>query len=121
MTNVQRVNMKCALVRHKAHIERLLKLNVKDRKRWLKLHCSNDLLNCFSEIAKNILSDKIKLSPKQKKLFNRNRKQLRALASKKICASKKFAIVQRGGFLAALLAPLLGGLGSWLFNKVTGQ
>ena len=67
-----------------------------------------DLITCLSECSHNVLNGNIQLSAKDKKALKRHRKALRELAKKKLSTTKRRnLLVQRGGFLPALLAPIL--------------
>ena len=70
------------------------------------------LINAICECSKNVLTGNVKLSPQE---FNRLKKyqaQLRELSSRKTSIKKKKTLIQKGGFLPALIAPLIGLLGS---------
>src|SRR5215470_14779813 len=70
--------------------------------------CGKDLIDCFSDIAKNILSENIKLRPHHLKALRRRRKAVRLLASEKTSLTKKKALLsQTGGFLGSLLTPIV--------------
>ena len=73
-----------------------------------------DLLCCLCECALNILKGNIKLTPVQKRALYRHRQKLRALVAKKTSSKKRKQILQKGGFIGALLKPVLGVLGGLL-------
>jgi len=58
----------------------------------------------------------VPLSDRQKSELRRKKKDLRALSLKKTSLQQKRRILQKGGFLTALLPPILAFLGS-LFAK----
>ena len=66
-----------------------------------------EFLCCISDICHNILQDKVKLSAKQKDL-KKYKHQLRKIADKATTNISKRQPVQKGGFLGAILAPLIG-------------
>ena len=66
-----------------------------------------DLLKCLSECAYNILRGNVKLSAAQKTRLTKYKQKLRKVADKKTSLKQKQRIAQTGGFLPALLAPLL--------------
>jgi hypothetical protein len=84
------------------------------RKSMLKSQCDNkDFIHCICECAKNLLKGNVPLSSTQKGQLFRRKKLRRKLVLKKTSLKDKKKIVQRGGFLSALLAPLIkiiGGL-----------
>ncbi len=68
-----------------------------------------DLICCLAECSHNLLNGNVKLSAKDKKALIKHRKHLRDLASKKVSLkNKRNILVQKGGFLPALIAPILG-------------
>ena len=111
----------CKLKKYAKHIKHLISLTPKQRVEWLRQYCNRDFVNCFSEIAYNLLSGRVALTPQQKQNFHRHKqylKQLKALASSKTSVKKKANyLVQRGGFLGAILAPIASVLGSLLFSN----
>ena len=66
----------------------------------------NDLVCTLCECALNILQENVAVTPQQKTQLRKYKKHLRALASKKVTMTKKRKVLQTGGFLSALLAPL---------------
>lgn len=75
-----------------------------------------DLINCVCECASNILKGNVPLTKHQKERLRRYQGQLRNLTKKSTSLSAKKKVVQTGGFLSALLAPLAGLIAS-LFLK----
>ena len=73
---------------------------------------SPDLIKALCECSLNILKGRIKLSPTQKKKLSRHKNNLRLLATKKSTLKHRKRVLQKGGFLGALLGPVLGVLGS---------
>jgi predicted ATP-grasp superfamily ATP-dependent carboligase len=79
----------------------------------VKKHCSPEFIKCICECAKNVLVGNVVLSAVHKKRLKRYKQSLRRLALKKTSLKIKKKIVQSGGFLGALLGPIvkvLGGL-----------
>ena len=72
------------------------------------------LLTCLCECSKNILKGNVPLSSVQKRKLRRHRRSLRELTLKKISKKKKNKISQKGGFLGALITPILSLLGGML-------
>lgn len=96
---------------------RLLKnASAKVRKKILK-KCNKNLLCCLCECAKNVLKGNVPLTKPQKSKLSRFKHKLRKLASKKIRVAVKKKVIQTGGFLGALLTPVLSLLGSLLIPK----
>lgn len=92
-------------------LRRLHHLGAAAKRRVVK-NCDRHLLDCFSECSKNIILGKVTLKPNQLRRLRRERKNLRALALKKTSLKKKRKILQKGGFIGALLPPILSVLGN---------
>jgi len=75
-------------------------------------------VDCFSECAKNVLKGNVPLSKRQFSRLEREKTNVRALASKRTSLRKKRRVVQKGGFVGALLMPALAALGSLLVNRM---
>ena len=76
-----------------------------------------DLLQCLSECANNILRGNVNLTAAQKTQLTKYKQKLRQVADKKTALKRKQQIVQTGGFLPALLAPLIGSVIAPLAEK----
>ena len=85
--------------------------NSKQKKRWIKKNLDSEFVYCLCECAKNLLKGNVPLTLAQKKSLSRRKKELRELARKKVNLKKKKQIVQSGGFLGALLGPIISVLG----------
>jgi hypothetical protein len=66
----------------------------------------HSLVDCLCECADNILRGNVPLTKLQKENLKRNKAGLRALMKKSASLIKKKAILQKGGFLGSLLAPI---------------
>jgi hypothetical protein len=78
------------------------------RKRMLK---NNELLNCISECALNILNENVPLRKKQFDILRQHRHEIRKLASKLVSNKQKETIVQNGGrLLDNIITPSLSHL-----------
>ena len=75
-----------------------------------------DLIKALCECALNVLKGNIKLSPAQLKKLARYKNVLRSLAAKRTSVKKRKTILQKGGLIGALLAPVLGVLGRLLLR-----
>jgi hypothetical protein len=94
--------------RIKKHAETLMimkKACPKLRKELIK-RAGKDLIFALCECSLNVLNGNVKLQTGQKKKLKRHCKGLRSLADKKVSLSKKKKILQTGGILPALLAPI---------------
>jgi len=66
--------------------------------------------------AKNVLKGNVPLSNAQMSMLRPRREDLRTLSVKKTSLAKKRKIIQKGGFLPALLAPALSVLAGLLLK-----
>jgi len=98
-------------------LNRISKLGNKEKSQYAK-HCNKEFLDCISECAKNILRGNVQLTSKQKTALRRNRQNLRRLSIKKTSLKKKRQIIQKGGFLGAIVAPILATLGGSLVSSL---
>lgn len=77
-----------------------------------------NLMRCLCECTHNILKGNVPLSPPQKAKLTRYKKELRAVAKKTTSQKRKKQALQKGGFLPALMAPLLAPLATKLLGKI---
>lgn len=69
---------------------------------------SKDFIETLVEICINIIKGNVPLSSAQFKRLKRFHKQLKQVTLKSTPQKKKRRVFQQGGFLGALLKPLLG-------------
>ena len=96
-------------------LKRIRKMADMAKRAYVK-KCDKEFIDCVSECAKNVIKGNVPLSPRQKATLRRDRNNLRSLAIKKTSLKKKRRILQKGGFLSALLPPVLTMLGSLLLK-----
>lgn len=94
-------------------LRRIQRLGEQSKRKIIR-HCDRQLIDCFCECSKNVLSGNVPLKTVQLRKLRREKKNLRALALKKTSLQKKRKILQKGGFIGALLTPVLSILGSLL-------
>jgi len=82
------------------------------KKMLKKLHKNSDFIKCLCECAKNIIKGNVKLTIGQREKVRQRKRSFRKLALKKTSLKEKRRIVQSGGFLGALLGPIISVLGS---------
>jgi len=97
-------------------LKRINRLGEKAKKQFIK-QCDKEFIDCVSECAKNILKGHVPVTPRQLHRLRRNKNNIRALALKKTAVKKKKKILQKGGFLGAILPPVLSVLGSLLLSN----
>lgn len=70
---------------------------------------SKDLVLALVECAENIVKGRVKLNKKQYKQLKRYAKQLKTFLKRNVSEkTRRGILVQKGGFLGALLRPILG-------------
>ena len=75
-----------------------------------------DLTDCLSECAHNVLAGNVPLKPAEKARLTKYKQKLRKVSSRKTSLKSRRTILQTGGFLGALIKPLLSGV---LFPVIT--
>jgi len=88
----------------------------KGRRDYVK-KCNREFIDCVSECAKHVIKGNVPMTGPQKSNLRRRRKDVRALAIKKTSLTKTRRILQNGGFLTALLPPVLSILTEYMFLK----
>jgi len=96
-------------------LRRIHRIGEKAKREYLK-RCNRQFIDCVSECAKNVLKGNIPLTDAQMSNLRPRRQDLRALSVKKTSLTKKRKIIQKGGFLSALLAPALSVLAGLLLK-----
>jgi len=95
------------LEKHHKTLEVLETAKPKLRKSILE-NAETDLIRCICECCHNILKGNVELTTDEKRVLCHHKKTIRDLSSKKISLKRKRDIlVQKGGFLPALLGPIL--------------
>jgi len=105
------------LRRHLPLLKRLVKLPDRQKKSFIKT-ADKSLVNSICECCINILNGCIPLSSYQKAKFKRNKLNLRRLVLKKTALGKKRKILQKGGFLSAILSTAIPVIGSLIAGAV---
>ena len=98
-----------------APLLRRLKHSVGKKRRDIIKKYDNDLICSLSEYCHNVLKGNVPLTPAQKVKLRRHKHDLHKRSTKKTSIKARKKILQRGGFLGALITPILSVLGS-LFN-----
>lgn len=97
----------------------LLKLLAQSKKAKYIVHeLDDDIIDCLSECSLNILEGNIPLSVSQKNKLKKHKNNLRKFRLKKTSKKKKKAILQKGGFLPALLAPVLASIAGPVLSRL---
>jgi hypothetical protein len=98
--------------KYAALLRRLHRASPNGKKELLKKHSEKEFTNCLCECAKNIIYGRVPLNKKQKRSLAGQKRMLRKLALKKTSLKVKRKILQKGGFLGALLGPIVSVLSS---------
>ncbi|MCP4345345.1 MAG: hypothetical protein GY795_07445, partial [Desulfobacterales bacterium] len=94
--------------------------NPEQQKALLKV-ADDGLILCICECVDNVIRGNIKLTKKKKEDLSKHKNILRKLQDRQIAKDKKRKLlVQNGGFLPALLAPIIGIAGSLIGDLVGG-
>ncbi|KAK6175840.1 hypothetical protein SNE40_014220 [Patella caerulea] len=100
------------LERHAELLQALKHAKPRQRIHIIK-NASKPVIEALCECCLNVLQGRVRLSSYQKKKrLSRHKVVLRRLVDRKVPLKQKKKILQRGGFLGALLGPLVGILGS---------
>ena len=75
---------------------------------------SPDLIKALSECSLNVLKGHVHLTTAQKRRLCKYKQSLRLLAQKKTSVKRRKQLLQKGGFIGALIKPVLGVLGGLL-------
>jgi len=97
-------------------LKRIRKMGDRAKREYVR-KCDKEFLDCISECTKNVIKGNVPLTSRQMTELRRKRHDLRALSAKKTSLRTKRKILQKGGFLTALLPPILSVLGSLLLQN----
>lgn len=90
-----------------------------DRK-YLLHHAKPDQILCLADCCHNVINGNVKLTQTQRNRLKRNANYIRLVADKNIKVPQKRKILsQKGGFLPALIAPIIGIVGSLVGDLVS--
>jgi len=96
-------------------LKRLRRMGDKAKREYVR-RCDREFVDCVSECAKNVIKGNVPLSHRQKSNLRPKRHDLRAVSARKTSLRTKRKIIQKGGFLGALLPPVLSVLAGLLTN-----
>lgn len=92
------------------------RMNNQKQKQFVSCCDKNTIYN-ICECAKNILAGNVRLRSAQLNKLKKHKTALRKLALKKTPLKTKRHILQKGGFLGALIGPVIGLLSSLFMRK----
>ena len=105
------------------HLEllKILKKAKPDHRRAILDSADKELIDCLCECCLNLLSGKVRCSRVTKNKLKRYAPVIRELANRKTSAKRrKNLLMQKGGFLPALLAPIVSVAGG-LIGELVGN
>ena len=97
------------IARAVSDLKKLKRLSKKGRRKFFK-ECSKDCVLRICECIKNILKGNVPLKSCHLKKLSRHRQSLRSLSAKSTTLVKRRKLLQKGGFLGALLPAILPAL-----------
>jgi len=104
--------MSQSLKKYAPCFKKLLNQSGKKRKKLVTaMSKDKEFIKCMCECAKNVLKGNVELSKRQREKIRSRKQSFRKLVLKKTPISVKRRIVQNGGFLGALLGPIVSALG----------
>ena len=87
-------------------LKKIRKMGDKARRDFVRT-CDKEFLYCISECAKNVIKGNVPLTDSQKTTMRRKKNDLRTLSVKKTSLRNRRQIIQKRGFLTALLPQVL--------------
>jgi hypothetical protein len=94
-------------------LTKLKRLGPQGRKKFFKT-CSKDCVIKICECIRNVLNTNLPIAPAHLKKLSRYKQTLRTLAVKRTSLVKRKRLLQRGGFLAALIPSIIPAIASLL-------
>ena len=95
-----------------------MRKNPNIRRHLISSSLAEELMQCIRECVFNVLQGRVQLKKEEKRRLKSHKNNLRAFLHENTSLKKKKEIVQKGGFLGALLAPLLGSVIAPLAKKI---
>lgn len=105
------------LKNHALTLEYLAKCKQRQANSIIK-NAEPDLIHCLSDVCHNILKGNVALSDAARSNLGKYKSHIRKVANKKTTAKHKRTLIQKGGFLGALLKPLLGVVAGPLLKSI---
>ena len=101
---------------HAPYLHVLVNGTAKQREGILR-GANKELIYCLCECALNVLQGNVKLHNSEKDKLRKHKQRLRVLADKRVALGKKRELLKKGGWVTALIAPILSSLAGLLFKK----
>jgi len=102
-------------------LKKITRMREAKRRAYLK-DCDRDIIDCFSECAKNVLNNNVALKKGQFDRLKKKKADVRKLAHPRTMLRQKRRILrQKGGFVTSLFVPAITALGSVLARQLFPQ
>ena len=105
------------VVQHMDALKKLKRLKGGKKRDDLLKHGGKPLQLCLRECALNILKGNVPLTSQQLKKLKAHKVLLREFCKNRTSQRRRFEIEQKGGFLPALLAPVIGAVLGVILKK----
>ena len=99
--------------RNASFIKLLIQAKPRMIKQYVK-HASKDQISCLLDCCLNVLKGNVHVTPCQMRNLRRHKNNLLTVVKKKTADKKRRAISQKGGFLGAILKPVVQTVGALL-------
>lgn len=111
-----KTSIKMSSERIRKILSQLKRLNrFKDKRKYMKTCCA-PFVDCMCECIRNLLKGRVPIKPKHLKALKRYKSFLRKVSLKKTPRKERRRILQKGGFIGAILPTLVAGLSALLGN-----
>lgn len=106
------------LARNAESIKQLSKCGSKNKRTYILKESNADLIACLVECVHNVLRGKVPLTTKQKKSLKKHLTALRTVSKERKTTRARKLLVQRGGFLPAVLLPIIAAAAGGILSEV---
>jgi len=109
------------LLRNSDKLKKVCKLKTDKSRNKFVSKADNDFIACLVECSANILRGKVPLKAKQKKELGKHLKFLRNISKDRKVDSTRHKLGQAGGFLPALIIPVLTALAVTTVSEIASR
>ena len=102
-------------------LKRMRKLSTKQRKIYVTC-CSDQVINCISEVARNLLKGNVRLSARRLRCLKQYKHAIHEVSCKRNNLKKRQkVIIQNVDFLGALLGPAITAISSLIQDHINNN